>query len=93
MIRTLSKKRAAQYRLYYPLAKKFREENPECAAGLEGCAGMTSEVHHKIGRMGDNLLKVETFLAVCSNCHHKIESSPAMAREKGFSGSRLNKDL
>lgn len=87
-IRKFSKKRAAENRKYSTLRKQFLEDK-ECEAGLEGCTGMASEVHHKKGRIGENFLDVSTWLAVCHHCHIEIETKPAMAKELGLSESRL----
>lgn len=73
-----SKKRAAFLALY-----------PICQAKLVGCTATTTDVHHKAGRVGDNYLKVSTWLAVCRNCHKFIEENPESAKELGLSESRL----
>lgn len=90
MIRTLSKKRAAQYRLYYPLAKKFREENPECAIKSPECTGRTECVHHVRGKEGEQLLVVKDFLPSCNACNGYVERHDAWARERGFKKSRYH---
>lgn len=88
-MRKRSKKRAAQEREYEKKRKAFLEENPLCQVRAFGCSTFSTEVHHKAGRIG-NLLTDETkFLAVCRNCHQVIEMNPKMAKEKGFSISRL----
>lgn len=89
MIKRNTKKRAAQNRLYLKLRAKFLEENELCQAGLPGCNVYANQIHHVGGRCSDKLTDVSNFLAVCPNCHDKIEHSPEMARKKGFSKSRL----
>ena len=48
-------------------------------------------MHHKRGR-NKYYLDVNTFLAVCDECHKYIENHPEEAYQKGFSESRLKKD-
>jgi hypothetical protein len=81
MVKTLdeySKKRTA-----------FLAMHPSCQAKLIGCTVMATDVHHKAGR-GENHLKVNTWLAVCRNCHRWIEENPDAAKELGYSETRLN---
>lgn len=58
-----------------------------CQASLIGCTVVATECHHKRGRDGDNLFNY--LLAVCRNCHDKIENDPLQAKKDGFSESRL----
>lgn len=89
MIRKLSKKRAAENRRYLKLRVEFLTEHPLCQAGLSGCRINADSIHHQRGRIGDKLTDVSNFLAVCHWCHTYIEHEPVLAREKGFSKSRL----
>lgn len=84
-----SKKRSRENRKYSTLRKQFLSDNPECMAELEECTGVATEVHHSRGRIGENLLNVGTWKAVCRTCHRAIEERPAMAKELGLSISRL----
>ena len=88
MIRTLSKKRAAQYRIYYPKAKKFREGNPDCVIRSPDCTGATQGVHHVRGKDGDQLLVEKDWLPSCNPCNGFMEVHDAWARERGFKKSR-----
>ena len=62
-----------------------------CQATLVDCTGQATDVHHMEGR-GENHNKINTWLAVCRNCHRWIEENPADAKHLGFSRSRLNQD-
>lgn len=73
---------------YDKLATGFKAMHPHCQAKLPGCTSNTTDVHHKAGR-GVNLCNVNTFLAVCRNCHQIIELNPQLVREYGFTESRL----
>lgn len=68
---------------------KYLKAHPFCEAKLEGCGKISMEIHHKAGRIGENLTDPKNFLATCRNCHLIIEKSPAFARQNGFSESRL----
>jgi hypothetical protein len=87
----VSAKRAKENTIYHQKASAFKKLFPMCAAKLEGCTNLTTQVHHSKGRIGDNLLDETTFVPVCHNCHRWIEENPIKAKEYGFSKSRLSK--
>jgi hypothetical protein len=89
-ISPVSTKRRGEMDEYARLRDAFLTAKPRCEAKLVGCTGISTDVHHKAGRVGDNYLKIGTWLAVCRNCHTWIETNPAEAKELGFSRSRLN---
>src|SRR6185369_5031912 len=84
-------KRPNDRHVYNKEAARFKKENPFCMAKLDGCTKRTDEVHHKRGRLGLRLMDEKYWLPVCRNCHRQIEENPEMAKEKGFSESRLIK--
>jgi hypothetical protein len=85
----VSGKRAKDNRKYSVLRKEFLKANPECEARLKNCRGEATDVHHRAGRVGENLLDTETWLAVCRPCHLWIESHPVASKQLGLSESRL----
>lgn len=48
-----------------------------------------TEIHHKRGREGADLLDPSGFMGVCSKCHREIHSEPQWAYLKGYLSSRL----
>lgn len=75
---------------YTKLAKLFLAMHTKCAV----CKTVRSQcIHHMAGRVGENLRDRKTFLAVCFDCHRKIEENPDWAKENGYSVSRLNKKV
>jgi len=86
----VSEKRRSEMDKYALLRELFIKTKPNCQAKLVGCTGVSTDVHHKAGRVGDNYLKMSTWLSVCRSCHSWIENNPAEAKELGFSESRLN---
>ena len=102
--RSIKKETTKQARLnrkYSQKRRRFleRPENKYCAVFPRALA---TEVHHKMGRQGyadqwaeknDVPLVVDErhFLAVCRKGHELIEKSPAWAKERGFTVSRLSK--
>lgn len=81
-IRRVSKKHAAELRVYSGLRAKFLAERPYCEARL--CLGsLATEVHHTAKR-GKNLNNVETWLPVCRPCHTYIEEHKSWARANGL---------
>lgn len=83
-IKPISKKQSSRNNDYLKLRKQYFNEHLIC----ECCqVRPPTEIHHKRGRIGSNLF--EHFLAVCSDCHRKIEENPEWAKENGFSEGRL----
>ena len=89
-ISPVSKKRQGEMDKYSLLRDAFITAKPRCEAKLVGCTGNSTDVHHKAGRVGENYLKIGTWLAVCRSCHRWIEDNPEAAKELGLSESRLN---
>ena len=48
-----------------------------------------TEVHHKTGRIGGDLLDSRYFMGVCSPCHRRIHDNPEWAFAQGYLVSRL----
>lgn len=90
-IKKVSKERAKQNRKYTPIKKKFLADNPTCEARLDGCTGQSTDLHHAAGRSGKQLLKVDDFIALCRNCHDKMEILDKEARAAGLKKTRLGK--
>ncbi|PVH26266.1 hypothetical protein DC487_01175 [Sphingobacterium corticibacter] len=86
----VSTKRKAQNTLYRKKRLTFMEQNKLCKARLDGCTKSATEVHHKKGRINNLLTDERYFLPVCRSCHQVIELNPVLAKELGFSQSRLN---
>jgi len=78
---------ASNLREYKKLRDKFIIENPNC----ERCGNEATDVHHKKGRIGNDLIDVSNFLSVCRNCHHWIENNVSEAKKLGYSLNRLDK--
>ena len=89
-ISPVSAKRQVEMDTYGKLREAFLVVKSKCEAKLPHCTGASTDVHHKAGRVGDNYLKIGTWLAVCRSCHGWIETNPLEAKELGFSESRLN---
>ena len=56
------------------------------------CNKETDQVHHMRGRIGSLYLNTKFWLAVSPKGHEFIELNPKIAKEKGWSLSRLSKD-
>lgn len=86
-IKQVSVKRSQENRLYTAKRALYLAENIKC----ECCKVMPStEIHHKKGRIGNLLTDTRYFLAVCRQCHTKIELNPEWAKENNYSLSRLS---
>ena len=85
-----SQKRSKEERLYAAKRIIFIQEHPMCEAHISGiCTEYAAEVHHKKGRIGDDLLDETHWLALCHMCHEYIENNRDFAMEKGFSIKRI----
>jgi len=89
-IAKLSKSMIANLKIYAPAKKSYLKAHPICEANLENCTKVSTDIHHKAGRIGKLLYATAYFLCVCRNCHRFIEENPIFAKEKGLSVSRLN---
>lgn len=85
-----SQKRSKEEKLYSAKRVLFLLEFPMCQANIQGvCKGQATEVHHKKGRIGNDLLDEINWLALCHNCHEYIENNREFAMEKGYSIKRI----
>lgn len=78
-IRKLSKKRAAQNRIYLKMAKAFIADKFCPVTGFPA-----TEVHHINGRIGSLLTDERYFLAVSTEGHRWIHENVKEARSKGW---------
>lgn len=63
----VSKKQKSRNAEYMVLRNQYLEEHTTC----EVCKlNLATEVHHKSGRIGDNLFK--DFCAICRECHNLV---------------------
>jgi hypothetical protein len=80
-LRPKSSRRAAQLKEYARLHDDWLLAHPTC----EICkAKRSSQVHHRCGRIGDQLNSTADWIAVCRECHDKIHAHGRWARENGF---------
>jgi hypothetical protein len=88
-IRTASKKRQKQNRQYTPVKRKYLADHPFCQ--VEGCGVPSTDLHHKRGRSGKQLLNLDDFMSVCRAHHDAFEREDKAAREAGHKQTRLGK--
>lgn len=86
-MRAVSKKRAALLRIYAKVRNDFLAANPNCIR----CGHAATEVHHAAGRGAGRLVAVETFRAMCRDCHRWATENPRAAIEQGFSLPRIGR--
>jgi hypothetical protein len=89
-ISPVSEKRRGEMDEYSKKRLAFLAIHMNCQAKLVGCTSIATDVHHKAGRIGNDYLNMNKWLALCRSCHSWIEINPAEAKELGFSESRLN---
>ena len=79
VIKKVSKTGKERNKKYIVLAEQYLKRNPIC----ERCnSEPASEIHHKNGRIGNNLYNY--FMAVSRCCHLYIHDNPAESYEKGW---------
>lgn len=88
-IKPVSTKKAKLDTEYSKLRDKFLEDNPVCQGNFEGCTIRSTDVHHSMGRL-KYYLDVETYVALCRNCHTHVETHPEEAKQMNLSKSRHN---
>lgn len=87
-----SPKRLKQLAEYRKRRTEYLEDNPSCEVHIsKQCMGKASEIHHKWGKIGNDLIDVNNFIAICRPCHNWVHENDAEARAKGLLISRLNK--
>ena len=87
-MRAVSPKRARQLREYGKLRVAFLTGHPLCQLCEERNA---TEVHHKRGRVGADLLDVDHWAALCRHCHAYVTEHPAEAIRLGISEPRIGR--
>ena len=60
-----------------------------CEAGTPWCNGRCEQVHHRKGRDGDLVDRVDLLLGTCEPCHRYMHSNPAISYERGWMVRRL----
>lgn len=83
----VSAKRARDNRTYSVLRREFLTTHPFCQV----CSLAATDVHHRRGRVGADLLDVDHWSALCRECHRLVTERPAWAMELGLSESRIGR--
>ena len=80
-LRRISKKRAAQRRVYNTRGRAYLRSHPVC----EVCKKEpSSQIHHRARCHGRLLTQEENFMAVCITCHRHITDHGQWAKELGY---------
>jgi len=82
-----SKKLVDAEKIYKKEHKAYLLAYPYCE--VNACKSLSNQIHHKKGRIGSLLYNPEYFMAVCGECHSKIELNPIWAKVNGYSIIRL----
>lgn len=87
-MRPNTSKRAAQMRVYRGLRRVYLEDHPACEFPI-GCDGAATEIHHKRGRVGADLIDVTRWAGLCHDHHAYVTEHPTEAYELGISERRI----
>lgn len=81
----MSDKRKKERREYLKLKVRYLDENRHCQR--LGCNAKATDLHHTRGR-GKNYLRVDTFMALCHDCHDWAHNNIAAATQIGLFGPK-----
>jgi len=84
-IKQVSNKKAKELSKYKRLRDEYMKVNSFCE--VRGCSRKAVDLHHKISREFA-LLDIDVFMAVCRECHNKIEENDKWARDNGYKLSK-----
>src|SRR5690625_1367804 len=84
-INPISDKRSKELAEYRKLRDVYMIVNPVCE--VRGCSRRATDLHHKVSREFA-LLDTDVFMAVCRECHNKIEENDRWARDNGYKLSK-----
>ena len=88
-INPFSEKMLEGLKVYKQKRLIYLEAHPNCQAKVNNeCTKISTQIHHRAGRVGEKLTDEKNFLAVCHHCHVYIELHPIEAKEKGWSIER-----
>jgi len=79
----VSKKRAEKDKVYLQLRKEFLTKNLKCMI----CNfNKPTDIHHQFIGANRNkyYLEVDTWMALCRNCHNDVHDNPKKSRELGY---------
>ena len=88
-LRKRSKKRSKQETEYSKLRLLYLNDHEFCESRLPGCSLKATDIHHKKGRVNEDLTDITEWMAVCRSCHQWIETHPIEATELGFRKSKI----
>ena len=89
-IKRVSDRHKDTLRKYSDIRKEFIDKHNECEARLPRCTHIATDIHHIKGKDSENLwLDTNFFMAVCRNCHTKIEEGGDWVYERGFKEHRF----
>lgn len=77
-IKARTKERARDERVYAKIRGPYLEQHPECAIKGPTCTGKATEINHRKGRRGKQLLNVKDFEPSCHNCNQHVEKHPEL---------------
>jgi hypothetical protein len=80
-LKRVSKKHQAELVIYRKLRAEYLQNHPTCA--FVGCSSQATDVHH-VCKRGKNLNNVETWRALCRECHMYVENNKSWARLNGW---------
>lgn len=86
-----SEKKGLYDAIYAIVSSEYKKDKDKCMAGLFGCIGKGSEIHHKYRRDNYWLICSKHFLYICPSCHRYITENSDEAIERGLSISRMSK--
>ena len=84
-IKPISDKHKERLEQYFRMREEYFSEHPVCE--FPGCSSKDIQLHHKSGRIGENLFK--DFCSLCFIHHRWVEDNPEQAKLLNLSNNRL----
>lgn len=80
-VKKVTQKRADELSKYPSLKRQYINVKKYCEVRLIGCQNIATQIHH-CSISAKNFLNTDTWLAVCTNCHHDLENTSSEERRK-----------
>lgn len=86
-VKKVSESRKVENTKYAKLRKAFLSlpENKYCKIKGSNCTKLATTIEHSFGRIGDNYLKISTWIPSCLNCNLELERNPELSKKHQFS--------
>jgi len=86
-LKKMGRDKARETAKYWPLRRKFLEDNPCCEfpeGGQPSCINRSTQIHHMKGQHHKIMNDTRYWMGLCQEHHSWIEDNKREARKRGF---------